>query len=278
MTALNRTLTAIVDLLFAPLERLPPLAGLAALAAATSVLVLLAFKWTADQAALAATKRSIQAALLEMRLLSDDLPSLFRAQLEALGHTLGYLRLSLVPTAWVIVPVVVLMVHMEFYFGYVGLAPGDAALVKVELGRTPAGSSSRDLPAAALQAPEGIGVETPAVFLPSEREIAWRIRPEAAGSYQLSIRVGGTELKKTLVVSDAVTRRSPVRPSPALVLQLLNPSETPLPEDASVEAVRVTYAGREYEVGGWDVGWAAVYVVLTLVFAFALKGVFGVVM
>ena len=69
---------------------------------------------------------------------------------------------------------------------------------------------------ASLEAPEAVGVETPAVVLPSEREIVWRIRPRAAGSYDLRVHLGGTVLSKTLLVSDAVARRSPVRPDDRL--------------------------------------------------------------
>jgi hypothetical protein len=68
------------------------------------VAVLLAFKWTADQPALAAAKQAMHAAIFEMRLFNDDLVLLFRAQGEVVRHSLTYLRLSLAPTLWLIVP------------------------------------------------------------------------------------------------------------------------------------------------------------------------------
>jgi hypothetical protein len=177
-----------------------------------------------------------------------------------------------------------LMLHMDFHFGYTGLALGEAALVKVQLAGA-AGAPGDDRVAdaqpkpmvhATLEAPDGIRVETPAVFLPSEREVAWRIRPRAAGSYELRVHVGDTVLSKTLLVSDAVARRSPVRPDSGLWNQLLYSSEVPLPSGSGVAAITIAYPRRPFLVAGWDLGWSGVYLALTLAFALALKGPFGV--
>ena len=85
MTVLNRALTWLFDAIMGPLERLPPMAGLGLLSLGTAVAVLLAFKWTADQPALVASKRAMQAAIFEMRLFNDDLAALLRAQGEVLA-------------------------------------------------------------------------------------------------------------------------------------------------------------------------------------------------
>ena len=185
MTVLNRALTWLFDAIMGPLDRLPPMAGLSLLSLGTAVAVLLAFKWTADQRALVASKRAMQAALFEMRLFNDDLAALLRAQGEVLRHTLTYLRLSLAPTLWLMVP----------------MAGADAAhgvpvwLHGADGWRGGAGQGSvgrsrrrrRDRLAGGGRRRE---VETPAVLLPSEREIAWRIRPRAAGSYELRVHLG----------------------------------------------------------------------------------------
>ena len=121
MTVLNQALTRLFDLALAPLDRLSALGGLAVLSLGTAVAVLLAFKWTADQRALVASKRAMQAAIFEMRLFNDDLLAMLRAQGEVLRHTARYLRLSLAPTLWLIVPMLALLLHMEFHFGYTGL-------------------------------------------------------------------------------------------------------------------------------------------------------------
>jgi hypothetical protein len=286
VTLLNRALTWLFDAIMGPLDRLPPMAGLGLLSLATAVAVLLAFKWTADQRALVASKRAMQAALFEMRLFNDDVGALLRAQGEVLRHTLTYLRLSFAPTLWLLVPVAALMLHMEFRFGYTGLTVGDAVLVKARLADPASGQGdlvNGEAPrtaaiTASLESPDALPVETPAVVLPSAREIAWRIRPKAAGSYELRVHLGNSVLTKTAVVSDAIARRSPVRPAGGFLNQLRYPSETPLPDGSGLTAITIAYPERPFSVAGWDIGPSGVYLALTLIFAFALKGTFGVVM
>ncbi len=267
---MNRVLTRLFDLAMLPLDRLAPMTGLVLVSLATAVAVLLAFKWTSDQPALKAAKRAMQAAIFEMRLFNDDLPALFRAQGEALRHTLRYLRLSIVPSLWLMVPMLALLLHMEFRFGYTGLTIGEGALVKVRFADAP-------LPAS-LEAPDAVAVETPGVLFPSDREIAWRIRPRATGSYELRVNMGSTVVSKTLVVSDAVARRSPVRPPSDLVNQLLYPSEPPLPSRLGLTAITIAYPRRAYSVAGWNIGWSGAYLALTLAFALLLKRPVGVTM
>jgi hypothetical protein len=203
-----------------------------------------------------------------MRLFNDDLVLLFRAQGDVLRHTLSYLRHSFAPTAWLVLPMLALLLHMEFRFGYSGLAAGDTVLLKASVA-DPSSTVS-------LEAPGGIEVQTAAVHLPSDREIVWRIRPRAAGAYELRVHAGSEILTKTLVVSDAVARRSPVRPGAGFIEQVLNPSEPPLSDATGVSALSVAYPERPFTIAGWDIGWSGVYLLLTLVFAFALKGFFGV--
>ena len=280
MAALNQALTQFFDLAMGPLHSLSPLAGLVLLSLVTAVAVVLAFKWTADQPALVAAKRAMQAAIFEMRLFNDDLAALLRAQGEVLRHTLTYLRLSLAPTVWLIVPMLALLLHMEFHFGYTGLTAGEAALVKVRFAAE-AGPVGRPPLLAALEAPDAVGVETPGVMLPAEHEIVWRIRPRAAGSYELRLHIGGmggTVLTKTLLVSDAVSRRSPVRPDTGVLNQLRYPSEPPLPSASGLTAITIGYPERPFSVAGWSVGWSGVYLALTLAFALVLKRPFSVAM
>jgi len=262
------------------------MAGLVVLSLVTALAVLVAFKWTADQGALVKAKRAMQAAIFEMRLFNDDLAALLRAQGEVLRHTLRYLRLSFAPTLWLIIPMLALMLHMEFHFGYTGLALGEATLVKARFavgdeggrGGVPNGAPPETATRATLEGSDGLGIETPGVWLPSAHEIAWRIRPRTPGSYEVRLHINGAVLSKTVLVSEAVARRSPVRPETGFVDQLLYPSEPPLPAGTGLTAITIGYPERPFTVAGWNIGWSGVYLVLTLLFALVLKGPFNVTM
>ena len=215
-----------------------------------------------------------------MRLFNDDLVAMFRAQGDVLRHTLRYLRHSFAPTLWLIVPMALLMIHMEFHFGYRGLSVGEPALLTVRftegspLLHAARATSPPGEVKVALEAPTDVRVETPAVFLPSAREVTWRIRPTTEGSYQLLLHFAGGTAIKTLLVSDRVGRRSPLRPRAGFLNELFYPSEPPVTGDGplGLDAIVLDYPEREVTVAGWNVGWAGVYLGLTLLFAFVLKG------
>jgi hypothetical protein len=222
---------------------------------------------TSNQPRIAATKRRIHAALLEVRLFNDDPRAVFRALGDALRYNAIYLRLSLVPLMWMAVPLLLIVVHLHPFYGYAGLEPGAAALVKVQLREDAANTAVERL---ALEAPTAVRIETPAVRLAGSNEVLWRIVPEAPGGYVLTIRVGEDAVSKSLHVSSGVTRRSPSRLGPAIVDQLLYPSEPPLDGNGPVASIEITYRETGIDVLGWRVHWTIVYAVLSIVAAFIL--------
>ena len=287
MSLLNALLARTFDLLLLPFRQLPPMVGLAVVSLATAIAMLLIFKRTSNQTRLAAVKRQIHASIFEIRLFNDDLRAIFRAQGEILRHNLTYLRLSIVPMVWMIVPLLLVIAQLQFHYGYSGLEIGQPVLLKAQVREgvslTAAGSQdavhaslSNSNPPAVLDAPGEIEVQTPAVWLPGSREVIWRIAPRAPGRFDLQLRIGRETFTKSLQVSSDVVRRSPVRLDPAFLNQLLYPAEAPLPGDAAVTSISLGYPERDIPVFGLELHWMIVYFALSMIFAFALRKRFNV--
>jgi len=272
VTVVNALLRSAFDVLLFPFRALPPIVGLLLISLVAAIAMLLVFKKTSNQDRLEAVKRQIHACLFELRLFSDDLPAILRAQGEILRHNLRYLGLSIVPMLVMLVPLVFVIAQLQFHYGYRGFRPSEDFLVKVQLkeGRADA------RPAASIEAPGGLDVVTPPVWIPTERELAWRLRAEQWGDYELKVHVDGQEYVKTAQVSRAVRRRSPVRLEPGFVNQVLYPAEDPLPDESPVAAITVAYAEEDVSVLGWPVNWLVLFFVLSVGFAFALRRRLGV--
>lgn len=270
MQVVNAILRPVFDGLLLPFQGLPSLVGITVVSLLTSVLMLAVFKRTSDQEKIVAVKAKITAGLFEIRLFNDDLRAIFRAQGEILRHNLSYLGLSLVPLLWMIVPIVLVIAQLQFHYGYKGLSPGDQALVTVELREDWDGGK----PAVALDAPDALRVDSPAVWLPSLREVVWRFTPETPGNYELAVNLGGETYTKTVDVSDRVVRRSPARLEPTFLNQVLYPAEPSLPKGAPIRSIAVSYPEAGSAAGMPT--WLWVFFLLSIVFAFALKGRFGV--
>jgi hypothetical protein len=129
---------------------------------------------------------------------------------------------------------------------------------------------------ASLQAPRGVTVETAPVWIPSQRELDWRLALNAPGDYQLRLELGGETYTKRLQTSPGVVRRSPVRVAAGFVDQLMYPAEAPLPGDGPLTSVSISYPDMEDNLASWLPTWMLIYFVLSIVFAFLLKGRFGV--
>jgi hypothetical protein len=269
MTVFNAALGRLFDWLLWPIAGLPPVASLAILSLATAVVMLLVVRRTSDQRALGDVKRQIHASLFEMRLFNDNLRAILRAQGELLRRQVTYLRLWLVPALWLLLPMVLAIVQLQSYYGYDGIDPGKPALVTMHVNSTSA-------PEARLESTIGVRAESEAIWFPAIREIVWRVRPEAPGEYALRFNVGGQVLTKTMHVSTGVARRSPSRREGGLINRVLNPVEPSLPSGAPITAITVGYPERGIRVFGWRLHWTLVFLVLSLLFAFALRKPLGV--
>jgi uncharacterized membrane protein (DUF106 family) len=273
MSRVNAALRPAFDLLLAPLAAGPPIVSLVLVSLLVSILMLVVFKRTSDQAALAAVKRRIHAGLFEIRLFNDDLRAILRAQGEILRTNLTYLRLTLWPMLFLLPPLVLVIAQLQFHYGYEGLRPGQEALLQVDLDPKAAGAAR---PAAALDVPAGLRAETEAVWIPAESQVLWRLVAEREGDYELGLDVAGARVTKTVRVTPRAVRLSPVRVDPGFLSQLLYPAEAPLPSASPVRAVRLSYPDREVSVLGHGMHWMIPFFVLSIVFAFALRGLFKV--
>ncbi len=272
MRILNALLGGLFDALLYSFQGLPPLVGLTVVSLLTGIAMLLVFRATSDQKGIAAVKRRIAAGIFEIRLFNDDPRSILRAQADILRHSVAYLGLNLVPMLWIIVPLVLVIIQLQFHYGYAGLEPGGTALVKVKLHSASASAA----PDVSLEADSGIEVESPLLWSPSAREADWRIAAWQPGDHELRVRIGGEVFAKRVRVTEEVVRLAPVRPSNRLVDQLFNPVERPLPGDAPIESITVTYPEARVGFLFWEAHWLVVFFILTILAALVLQRPFKV--
>jgi hypothetical protein len=273
MAAVNAVLRTVFDALLAPFAGLPAWVGLAVVSLAVGIVALVVFKKTSNQRALEAVKRQMFAGFFEIRLFNDDFRAILRAQRDILRWNVRYVGLTLVPFLWLLVPLFLVFAQLQFHYGYTGLVPGEPVLLEVELEED---WKEKPRPQATLEAPAGLRIEAGPVWIPSRRELAWRIAAERPGEYELTLRLGGETMTKTVASTAAMVRRSPVRTDRALLRQLLYPAEPPLPAASAVSAIRLGYPEAGVPFLFWEVPWWLLFLLLTFVFAYALKGLFGV--
>lgn len=273
MSMIYAAMRALFDALLYPFREMSPLVGLTLMSLLFGVGMLVVLKYTSNQEKLDAIKRKIHAGLFEIRLFNDDLRAILRAQWDILRHNVSYLGLWLVPMLVMTVPLLLMVGQLHFHYGYRGLEPGEQTLFTVELAQ-----DHGSKPAATLELPEGLRVDAGPIWIPAERELSWRIAADDWGDYQVAFEIDGERYEKNFQVADNIARRSPVRPAPTFVDQLLYPAEAPLPAEGAVRSISMTYPAADGGISGWDneLTWMLIFIVLSVIAAFALKGPFGV--
>jgi len=196
--------------------------------------MLLAFRHTSDQAAVRRLKGLVTAHLLEFRLFMDEPRLILRAQRDLILANLRFIRLMLRPVLILTVPMALLLVEMDAFYGRAPLVPGEAAIVTTQSKTDPAG-----LPLV-LKAPPGIAVETSGVRVPAEHQVSWRIRPLLAIAGSLELSSGGNTIRKTISAGSGIHYLSERRAS--LAGFFLHPTEWPITHGA-IDWIEVRYPG-----------------------------------
>ena len=263
--------SGLVEAVLFPFRRLDPVWGLTAISLLSGLFFLMIFKWTSNQDAIHAAKQRVKAHLLELLLFADDMVLTLRAQRDLFLANGNYIRHTLRPMVILLVPVVLLLVQLDVRFGIRPLDVGETALVQVRLSPT--------VPAATepvLRVPEGLALTSPALRIPSEREVDWRVRADAPGEYQLRVEVDGRYVDKRIRVEGPLAPVSYEIRQPSLLSTLANPAERPIEADSPIQSIRIDYPPRDVEVFGWSMHWLVFFVVVSIVPAYAVKGLFGV--
>jgi hypothetical protein len=269
MSILNRTLTTVFGLLFWPFQKLDPIWALVCFSIATGVVMLWVFGKVSNQKAIEHVRNRTRGNLLAIMLYQHDLKVVVRLHGLILRDTLIYLRHTLVPMLVLMVPLIPMLSQLNLFFAFRPLQPGETAVVKMKL-ETPETTTA----GVNLVGGEAVKVETPGVRIPSEGEIAWRVRTEQAGTHQLSFHVGQHLVHKDVRVGGGWGPVSSLRTGNWLDL-LLYPGEAPL-DAGSVRAIEVRYQPLPLMVLGWNVHWLVLFFVLSIASSFAFKGALGV--
>lgn len=277
---INVAIGALLDTLLWPFYGWP-LAGLAVVSLLVAIALAAVFKLTSNQRALADAKRQVQASLFELRLFQEDPVAVLRAAGRLLRHQGRYLRYASVPLLWMGLPLALLVTHLQARYGYDGLYAGQSAIVTVRMKAPAGGAAAR--PALALAAPQdGLRIETPGVWVPSLREMAWRVAAVRDGAYDLSVKLAASTdadqtTKRVVVGAPIAAARAAVRPEPTIGGQFAYPVEAPLPAGSAIEAITIGYPPRAVDVLGVPIHWVILFIVLSMGFALMLRPLFGVV-
>lgn len=297
MGIINTALNAVFDLYFSITGFLGKEISFWILAAVVGVVFMYIFKFTSNQKAIRKIKDHVAAGFLEVRLFKDDLGQMLKAQGMIFANGLKYFISALKPLVFLSIPFVLIAIQVNLWYGVDTLTADETRVpfqemlekhgIKHDLPRDADKSAmvvvkidgdfqslTRDI---SLEGGEGVEVVTPALRIESLNEVNWRIKAVKAGEYNLKLKVGGKELTHTVFVGgkDQFRKIEPRRVRGALD-EFLSPGQPAISPEIPVTELSVVYPVKQFNLLGFEMDWIIAFLIISMIFGFALKGVIGV--
>lgn len=272
MTYLNFILNTIFNLIVSPFRDINPLWSLALFSLLLAILMLIIFRYTSNQAKIRETKNIIRAYIYELRLFKDELGIVLSAQKNIFIQNLKYMKYALKPMIFMIIPLGLFLVQLDSLYGYKPLAANESTIVSVKLNQ-----NSKIPETIFVKSDGGLSIETPPLKIIQDKQIDWRIRANELGQHDLIFNVGDEQYKKNVFVGEqGITRVIPTVSAPNFWNNLLYPAGEALAKEGLVKEIHVDYERNSINVYKWQLDWIVIIFVLSIIFAFGMKGLFKV--
>ncbi len=194
-----------------------------------------------------------------------------RGFLNALGVTVGAGgAIGAVPFLIAILPITFLIVQFDRYFGWMPLRPAQTFLIEARV-NDPAAANEVE-----LQLPPELVSSAPAVHIPKDNEVVWRVAAQREGQYDIQIASAGQTLSKQVVVSPGLARVSPVRLRGRFWERMFTSGEPALAENSPIESIAITYPPRVINFAWMEWNWIVLFFVVSLIAGFIFKSVLGI--
>jgi len=179
-----------------------------------------------------------------------------------------------------IIPLILMLIQLNLWFGYKALTPGQETILKVilEEGHSPLEISLF------LEPSSGFDIQTPPLRIEEEMEINWRLQAREKGVHDLTLIFNSQRItKKVAVGQKPLSKISPLKVRRNFINELINPGESPFSGDLPIKTIEVKYPAKDMNLFGWSIPrflsippWLIVYFALSIILGFIFKGIFKV--
>lgn len=279
MDAVNAAMKGLFEALWTPFEATPLWVGLLVLGIAFGVLALIAMKYTTNQKRVGHFKDRYQGHILAIKLFRDSFTVVVGSLAKTLAWIGAYLGEQFKPMIVMLVPFMLLFAQMVVRLSYRPVDLGKPVLLAIELDpATPANEVD-----VKFDLPPGLVLAAKPVREPARHRVVASLTATQPGAHVLKLTCGGETVEKTIHAGEleGPPAVSPIRTNDFWD-RLLYPGEPSFGDASRFESIALTYPIRPIPFLGADLsfgselGMMGVFLLITIVAAFGLKGVFGV--
>ncbi len=277
MTLINQILNSIFDILLFPFSGLGQFWGLFFISVLSGVLLVYIFKLTSNQNAIRKIKNRIKSHIFEIRLFDLSPGKLIKILIIILKHNLRYISYSAVPLLFMIIPVLLILIQLNFRYGLRAHIQGDTALLKIHL------ADNVNI----MNLKPDINLNGQAVVDAGPlRNIAnnyivyqLKVTEPKNENIDIGFKYNNEDHKIKKMFNNSPLRRkySDKKPSAGILEILLNPFEKPLNNFDSdiVKEITISYNENRISVFGIKFHYIVFFFVFSVVGGFLFKGAIG---
>ena len=251
-------LDPLFDPIFGPLIHWNPAVGIVVIAAVITVIITLAYKFLTDQDLMKHLKGRQKEFQTEMKSHRDNPEKMMAVQKEAMKVNMEYMKHSLKPTLFTMLPILLIFGWMSGTLAYDPITVGESYTVMAEFAEGVSGQAQLVLDL------ESEFSSSEAMQMISGGSATWRVKSLSSGEHVLSVQTASASEDITVLVTEGAVDTADVE---------LKFSDSDISR-ISVGYTKLTPLG-DFSIFGWNPGWLALYIVVSLILSLSLRRAMG---
>lgn len=243
-----------LNIIFAPLLKLPVSWAVIILAFLISVIIIVITKYTTDQTLMKRLKDDIKEYQKQIKELRGNPAQAMQVQKKAMELNMKYMSHSLKPTLITFIPIILIFGWMSSNFAYEGINPQQEFSVTVFFDKNANGEAE-------LIAPEGITLADSKFKKIENGKATWRLKG-TEGEHILEFVYNGEKQQKNVLITNTKKYIEPVKKV----------------SNSEIKSIQINYKKLvTIPIGYKDwLGWLGTYIISSIIFTMALRKVMKV--
>lgn len=277
MNIVNLLFNLAFDIILLPFSGLAQFWGIFFISILSGLLLIYLFKITSNQKAIKCVKNKIKAYIFEIRLFDLNPLGLLNVLFRILRTNLTYISYSLIPLLFMLPPVILVLIQLNFRYGYRHHNPGESAMLKILI------NDDIDIMKieTILHMHDQAAVETGPLRNIRSNYIAYQLTVNEPQDANIEIELYYNDLNLSLEKmfnNDPRKRKiSNRKPENSFLNILLNPFEKPLSLEQSsiVREITISYNENRISVLGINFHYIVFFFIFSVIGGFMFKGLVG---
>ncbi len=238
---------------FAPLLKLPPLFGILAISVLITVLITLIYKWTTDQNLMKQLKDEIKEFQKEAKTLKNDPQKAMQVQKKAMETNMKYMMHSFKPMLFTFIPIILIFGWLNSNMAYEPIKPNEEFTTTMFFANGIAGDAE-------LVVPEGIILVNDAKQKVIAGKAEWALTGKA-GEYILEYKINDKSFTMDLLITEE---------------RAYKPVQKKI-SDNEVKLIKINNEKlKVLNIGSWRIGWLGTYIIFSIILSIILRKVLKV--